>query len=85
WLVEVWADLAHDLLAVGLGRPDGVRDLALLDELVRASRRVSPEKVAAFLPRLVRARQLLPANVGPDLLLDTLVLAWPAIEERARR
>ena len=34
--------------------------------------------LAAFLDRLARAGELLDVNVAPELLLDSLVLAWPA-------
>jgi hypothetical protein len=33
--------------------------------------------LAAFLDRLARAGELLDVNVAPELLVDSLVLAWP--------
>ena len=45
----------------------------------RASPAMSPQRdVAAFLDRLARAGELLDVNVAPELLVDSLVLAWPA-------
>jgi len=38
---------------------------------------VAPKACTAFLGRLVRAAELLEANANPELLVDTLVLAWP--------
>ena len=51
--------------------------MALLDDLRAVAAGVAPEAWTAFLGRLVRAAELLEANANPELLVDTLVLAWP--------
>jgi hypothetical protein len=38
---------------------------------------VDPDAVAGFLDRAARGAELLVSNVSPELLLDTLALAWP--------
>jgi alpha-amylase/alpha-mannosidase (GH57 family) len=50
----------------------------LLDDLAAVAPRVASASVVAFLGRLVRAAELLEANANPELLVDVLVVAWPA-------
>jgi DNA polymerase-3 subunit delta' len=76
-LLSVWTALARDLLVVAAGQRGAVRDIALLDELETAASGVSTAAIVAFLDRLVRAAELLEANANPELLADTLILAWP--------
>jgi hypothetical protein len=49
----------------------------LLEELEAAARSIDAAAVAAFLDRAARDAELLAANVSPELLLDSLALAWP--------
>ena len=75
-LVAIWRDLVRDLALVDRGDTRLVRDPDLLDELLTTA---SPSSVAgrdAFLGRLARAGELLEGNVGPELTLDVLALAW---------
>jgi hypothetical protein len=94
-LVALWRDLARDLLVVRLGTERDVRDPSLLDDLRTASDRLGAPRepgtgrdaatrsLAEFLVRLDTAGELLDSNVRAELILDTLVLAWPAsIETR---
>jgi hypothetical protein len=81
-LIGLWRDLARDLLVVGLGLERAVRDPALLDDLRRVTRGDANtvdghRDMAAFLARLDVAGELLEANVRPELIVDSLVLAWP--------
>ena len=76
-LIELWTDLARDLLLVGLGERGSVRHPDLLEELQGVARDVPPETVAAFMRRLAIAGERLDVNVAPELLLDSLLLAWP--------
>jgi DNA polymerase-3 subunit delta' len=76
-LLEIWRDLARDLMVQALGHPERVRDTTLFDELAAASAGVDPADIAQFLGRLARAGELVEANVGPELVLDALVLGWP--------
>jgi hypothetical protein len=77
-LISVWTDLARDLVLVGLGERGSVRHPDLLEELDAVARGVPPAAVADFLGRLGVAEERLDVNVAPELLLDSLVLAWPA-------
>jgi DNA polymerase III delta' subunit len=75
-LIEIWRDVARDLAVVKLGQPGQVRDTALLDDLTAAAERLHPAAAPRFLLRLARAGELLDVNVGPELLIDGLVIAW---------
>jgi DNA polymerase III delta' subunit len=75
-LIEIWRDVARDLAVVKLGQPSQVRDTALLDGLSAAAERIDPAAAPHFLARLARAGELLEVNVGPELLVDALVIAW---------
>jgi DNA polymerase III delta' subunit len=76
-VLSIWMDLTRDLALVGLGAARGLRDPGLLEELTEASNGISREALATFLGRLVRAGELLESNVAPELIADSLVLAWP--------
>ncbi|MDO8483879.1 MAG: AAA family ATPase [Candidatus Limnocylindrales bacterium] len=76
-VVALWADVARDLALVGAGGGRSVRDPVLLEELTAAAAAVDPEAVARFLDRAARGAELLASNVSPELLLDSLALAWP--------
>jgi DNA polymerase-3 subunit delta' len=76
-LVGLWADVARDLALVYGGGGRSVRDPVLLEELTEIAAAVDPEAVAGFLDRAARGAELLASNVSPELLLDSLALAWP--------
>lgn len=76
-LVGLWTDVARDLALVGAGGGRSVRDPILLEELNAAAATLDPDAVAGFLGRAARAAELLATNVSPELLLDSLALAWP--------
>jgi hypothetical protein len=76
-LLSLWTAVARDLAVVATGSVAAARDMALLDDLGAAAAGVAPEACTAFLGRLVRGAELLEANANPELLVDTLVLAWP--------
>jgi DNA polymerase III subunit delta' len=80
-IVTLWRELARDLAVTALGEERRLRDPALLDELRAASASLGTSTAAAamsrFLGRLDAAGELLEANVRPELVLDSLVLAWP--------
>ena len=77
-IIMVWTDIARDLLVIARGLPAAARDIALLDETGAAAAGHDPTRLLAFLERLGRATTLLAGNVSPELILDDLVLAWPA-------
>lgn len=76
-LLEVWRDLARDLVLADRGARTTVRDQALLEELEVAARALPPGAAGAFLARIAEADGLVAGNVSPELLLDVLLLAWP--------
>jgi DNA polymerase-3 subunit delta' len=81
-LVEIWRDLARDLVLVGLGEERRLRDPAMLEDL-RAASDLTADVLGPFLVRLDRTAELIEANVSPELALDVLVLAWPRREHAA--
>jgi DNA polymerase-3 subunit delta' len=75
-LIEIWRDVARDLLLVELGEERRLRDPALLDDL-RGAAAIPEAELRGFIGRLARAAELLEANVSPELAVDALLLAWP--------
>ena len=76
-LLALWADVARDLVLVGMGGARSVHDTVLLDELGAIAATVDLADAEAFLGRAARSAEWLATNVSPELILDTLVLAWP--------
>jgi hypothetical protein len=76
-VLDIWLDTARDLAVAGRGASGSIRDMALLEELVAVAPRLSPGAVDAALARLARARELVDANVSPELVLDVALLRWP--------
>jgi hypothetical protein len=84
-IVASWRDLARDLVVTALDAERQVRDPALLDDLRAAAGGLGSEAgavVGAFLGRLDAGGELLEANVRPELVLDSLLLAWPRTANR---
>jgi DNA polymerase III subunit delta' len=82
-LLDAWRDLARDLALAQLGETADVRDVALLEELEAAARALPDGAAATALARLVRATELVDANVSPELVLDVVILRWPRIRAAA--
>lgn len=82
-LLGIWADVARDLAVVAGGDRRRVRDPVLLEDLGTAAAGLDPGAIAAFLARVDRGGELLANNVSPELLLDTLALAWPRASRAA--
>jgi DNA polymerase III delta' subunit len=76
-LIALWADVARDLALAGSGGARSVRDPVMLEELTATSAVLDPGAIATFLDRSARGAELLASNVSPELLLDSLALAWP--------
>jgi len=76
-LIGLWTDVARDLALARAGGARSVRDPVMLEELAATSAVLEPAAIAAFLERSSRAPELLACNVSPELLLDSLALAWP--------
>jgi DNA polymerase-3 subunit delta' len=76
-LLDVWRDVTRDLALVDLGEEQRLRDPGLREELQAASAGLGRGAAGRFLLRLARATELIESNVNPELVADTLVLAWP--------
>ena len=76
-LLDAWRELARDLALAQAGGAGEIRDVALLEELEGVARAWSPGAGAEALAGLLRAGELLDANVSPELLLDVLLVHWP--------
>ena len=77
-IVGLWADVARDVVLIENGGGQSVRDTVMLEELGATARAIGPGAAVAFIGRTIRAAELLASNVSPELVLDSLVLAWPA-------
>jgi DNA polymerase-3 subunit delta' len=76
-LISVWMDVTRDLALVMADGARSVHDPELLDEFVEAAGDLASDAPTAFLLRLARGAELVAGNVSPELVLDSLVLAWP--------
>jgi DNA polymerase III subunit delta' len=82
-ILDLWLDLARDLALAARGATGSMRDMALLEDLETMAARTEPGAVDASLTRLTRARELVDANVSPELVLDVALLRWPAAKRAA--
>ncbi|MFL5707623.1 MAG: AAA family ATPase [Chloroflexota bacterium] len=76
-LLGLWTDVARDLVLVAAGGARSVRDTVMLEELTSIATTIDPTDAEAFLARAARSAEWLATNVSPELILDTLALAWP--------
>ena len=76
-LLGLWASVARDIALVGDGGARSVADPVLIEETTAIAATIEPGAAVGFLERLARAAELLESNVSPELVLDSLVLAWP--------
>jgi DNA polymerase III delta' subunit len=78
-LLDLWRDLARDLACAQGEAAGSIRDIALLEEIESAARRLPPGASTEALAHLVRAGELLDVNATPELLLDVLLIRWPRL------
>ncbi len=76
-LLGIWISVTRDLAFAQAGSTRAVHDQDLVDEIEAAARALEPGAAVAALQRLERGASLLAGNVSPELVLDSLVLAWP--------
>ena len=76
-VLTLMAGVARDLVLIASGAPRSVADTELLDETTAVAARIDPGSVVAFLDRVANSAELLESNVSPELVLDSIVLAWP--------
>ncbi|HEY4754106.1 MAG TPA: hypothetical protein VIH37_12535, partial [Candidatus Limnocylindrales bacterium] len=81
--LEVWRDLARDLVLAGRGARRSLRDPELLEELDAAALALPPGAAAVFLARIAEAESLVKGNVTPELLVDVLLVHWPSRQRAA--
>jgi DNA polymerase-3 subunit delta' len=79
-LLDLWREVARDLACAQRGAAASIRDVALLEEVEAAARRLPPGAAGEALARLVRAGELLEVNATPELVLDVLLIRWPHAE-----
>lgn len=81
-ILDVWLELARDLIVARSGAPE----LAVSDELVIdlavVARRLDLAQLSAAAASLERARAALDENVSPRLALEYAMLAWPRLAPR---
>lgn len=82
-LLTIWRDVARDLAVASVGGRRSVHDVGLIEDVDRAAATLAPGAAAAFLARLDRVAELVAGNVGPELAIDVLVLAWPSRKRAA--
>jgi len=84
-LLDLWAEVARDVAVAAAGAPAALRDPELLEEVGRLAANLPLESAAGALVRIARARELVEANVTPELVLDVLLLRWPRATETPSR
>jgi DNA polymerase III subunit delta' len=82
-LLDLWRDVARDLACAQGAAPASIRDVAVLEEVENAARRLRPGAAGEALGRLVSASELLEVNATPELVLDVLLVRWPHAESAA--
>ena len=76
-LIDAWRIVARDVAVAGAGGRRELREAALLEETVDLAARLPDGAMVAFLARLDEAEGLVERNTSPELVVDTLLLAWP--------
>ena len=83
-LLDAWRGLARDLALAQLGADRSIRDVGLLEELRATADCGACGRLRGASSRgSQRAGELLDANVSPELVLDVLLVRWPAGRTRA--
>ncbi len=78
-VVEVWTDLARDLLVAGAGRGD-LAPSGELGDLDALARRIPPAELTAMITLLERIAEGLRDYAAPRLAIERAMLAWPRLE-----
>jgi len=78
-IVDLWVDLARDLIVARSGAPDLATSEELVSDLASVARRIAPAQLAAAAAGLERARGAVAENVSPRLALEFAMLAWPRL------
>ena len=79
-VVEVWTDLARDLLVAGAGRGDLAPSGELSGDLDAIARRIPPAELTAMITLLERIADGLRDYAAPRLAIERAMLAWPRLE-----
>jgi DNA polymerase-3 subunit delta' len=78
-----WRDLARDMVVAAHGGRAELRQPELISELTAAAADLDRAQLTDFVARLDSSISALDAYANPELLLDTLVLAWPTARAAA--
>ena len=81
-IVDVWLDLARDLVVARSGAPELAVSDELVTDLATVAGRLEPGQLTAAAASLERARAALDENVSPRLALEYAMLAWPRLAPR---
>ncbi|HWH23582.1 MAG TPA: hypothetical protein VNW68_01690 [Candidatus Limnocylindria bacterium] len=88
-VLAVWRDVARDVAIAAHGGRAELRNTDLLEELAAAGAAGgtagAADGVADFLDRLEAGARALDAYANPELMLDSLLLAWPALSAARSR
>jgi len=76
-LLSTWRTLARDLALAAYGGRAELRVPEMHEELSRAASRVDRTELTGFVGRLDASIAAVDAYANPELMLDTLLLAWP--------
>jgi DNA polymerase-3 subunit delta' len=77
-IVDVWTELARDMLVAAGGRPELAPASEILAELSDVAGRIGPAPLAAFLHTLDRVHDGIEQNAAPRLALEAAMLDWPS-------
>lgn len=77
-LLEVWRETGRELAVVAVGGAAESHRVDLLDDFTAAAATLVPSELTGFLARLDGLALAIDGYANPELVLDTLLLAWPA-------
>lgn len=80
-VIRDWQGLWRDLLLAQSGRVEDIINLDGKDKIVALGNRVDLADIRGFLSALIRAEELVGANVNPRLVLETLMLDMPLVDK----
>jgi DNA polymerase III subunit delta' len=82
-LLALWSSVGRDVVLAGSGGERSIADPVLLEESAAVAAAIPAGSAVVFLERVAKAAELLEANVSPELVMDTIALAWPTRDAAA--
>jgi DNA polymerase III subunit delta' len=77
-LLELWRETGRELAVVAFGGAAESHRVDLLEDFTAAAATLVPSELTGFLARLDGLALAIDGYANPELVLDTLLLAWPA-------